>query len=370
MTEHWKPVTTGVKLSQAAPIMPLTEEFEKMELQGVKEPISSATIPSVYNKKLSKLFRGRLVVLSGEFTVAQALQRMAKYNISSVPVLKSKTDKTVLGFVDTLDFLAHLCNLVEKERKESQESGKEASQEKTEKEFKNTPISQIVDLSGKNPFHVLHGDESLANAVEYYLKGVHRIAISDHSGDIIGVISQWTIVNYLATVPTEDKEWIPSLREPVSKSCFSSEVISVNSNENTLDSFMKMHSQNVSALAVLDEDGKLCGNLSASDLKGFHLYLRHFSDLQQPLSQFLATIRKMQGRPGNFVVTVTPDTPVLDLLMKLNEEIIHRVFIVDDNFKLIGVYSLTNLLQKLVVDTHTISTFAKKTAPTFLASSQ
>ena len=92
--QKWKPVS-GVKLSQAAPTMPMHKETEKFEQYGIKQPVSSPTMPSVYNKKLSKLFRGRLVALTGDFTVIQALQRMAKYNISSVPVLKSKTDNTV-----------------------------------------------------------------------------------------------------------------------------------------------------------------------------------------------------------------------------------------------------------------------------------
>jgi hypothetical protein len=44
------------------------------------------------------------------------------------------------------------------------------------------------------------------------LKGIHRIGITDEDGDVVGIVSQWTIANYLATVPTDDKEWIPSLR--------------------------------------------------------------------------------------------------------------------------------------------------------------
>lgn len=64
----------------------------------------------------------------------------------------------------------------------------------------------------------------------------------------------------------------------------------------------------------------------------------------------------------NFVCAVSLDTPVKDIVCKFNEEIIHRVFIIDEEFKPIGVFSLSDLLKNLVVDTHTISTFAKATA--------
>jgi len=228
----------------------------------------------------------------------------------------------------------------------------------TEK-FKKTPISSIVDLSGRNPFITMNEQSSLAEVVETHLKNLHRIAITDEEGDIIGVISQWTIANYLATVPTDDKKWIPTLREPVSKIEFTKEVIASGKNESALDCFLKMYKEKISSLAILNEDGVLWGNLSLSDLKGFQLFLNDFNDLLQPVSQFLSIVRKKQGRTENFVVSATPATPVCDIVKKFNEEVVHRVFIVDEAFHPIGVFSLTDLMEKLIVDTHTISTFAK-----------
>lgn len=362
MTE--KPVV-GARLSQAAPVLPATQKESEGGTYGVGSPVSAATVPSVYNKKLNKLFRGRLAVLPSDFTVAEALRRMAKFNITSVPVTKSKKDSSILGFVDMLDFLAYLCKLIGAEP--SGEKGElkipDAETLKSNTElFKNTQISQLVDTSGRDPFYVMHGDESLADAVAQYFKGVHRIAITDDGGDIIGVVSQWTIANYLATVPTDDKEWIPLLRGLVGEAKFTTKLVTVNANESTLNSFYKMHVNNLSAIAVLDDSGILCGNLSASDLKGFQLYLDDFGDLLQPVSQFLAIVRKKQGRPENFVVAVTPDTPMKDLIAKFNDEIVHRGYVIDVNKKPIGVLSLTDLMSQLVVDTHSIPTFAKSTA--------
>ena len=66
-----------------------------------------------------------------------------------------------------------------------------------------------------------------------------------------------------------------------------------------MEAFMEMHANKLSALAVVDDDGKLCGNLSASDLKGFQLFFANFDDLFKPVSEFLSAVRKMQGRAGN-----------------------------------------------------------------------
>lgn len=295
--------------------------------------------------------------------MAEAIRRMARFNISSVPVTKSKKDSTILGFVDMLDFLALLCKLVGKEGgQELTEQDFEALKSKTEA-FKNTKIKDLVDLSKKDPFYVLNGDESLADAVQQYLKGVRRIAITDDGGDIIGVISQWTIANYLATVPTDDKEWIPALREPLEKfKSVTSNVQCVNFKEKSINCFLKMYNKNLSALAVVDDNGKLWGNLSASDLKGFQLFLNDFGDLMQPICEFLSLIRKKQGRIENFAIGVTKDTCVKDVVEKFNEEIIHRVYIVDEEFKPTHVFSLSNLMQGLIVDTHMLPCYAKSTA--------
>jgi CBS domain-containing protein len=353
---------TGYKLSQAAPTMPIqTKEEVKPETYGVEQPISAPTIPSVYNKKLNKLFRGRLVVLPGNCTVEEALRRMTRYNISAVPVVKSKQDPTILGFAGMLDFLAYLGKLLSTEGTEELNLDEENLKSKTET-FRKTSLSQIVDQSGRDPFHVMNGDESLSDAVQYYLKGVHRIAITDDIGDIIGVISQWTVANYLATVPTGDKDWIPVLREPLCNVKFTRNVAYVNGRCSTLQSFFRMHKDRVSSLAVVDDEGKLIGNLSVSDLKGYQLYLSNFTDLLQPVSQFLSLIRLKQGRQDNFAVAFNPETHVKDVVEKLNEHIVHRAYVIDDNRKPIGVFSLTDLMQQLIVDTHTIATYAKITA--------
>jgi CBS domain-containing protein len=347
------------KLAQSAPTMPVQAKMEKGETYGVQSPISAATIPSVYNKKLNKLFRGRLVVLTGDCTVAEALRKMARFNISSVPVTKSRRDNSILGFVDMLDFLAFFCKTAGIKIGEKIES--EGLKGKTDS-FRNATLSQLCDFGGRNPFCLVHGEESLSDVVQQYFKGIHRIAITDDSGDVVGVVSQWTIANYLATVPTDDKEWIPSLRESVCKTDYSKNPICCDKSKSTLEAFMLMNENKLSCIGITGENGTLCGVLSSSDLKGFQLFLDDFSDLLQPVDQFLNTIRRKQGRRENFAVTVSPDTTVKEVIEKLNEEIIHRVFIVDEQYKPIGVFSLSDLMKNLVVDTHTVSTFAKATA--------
>jgi CBS-domain-containing membrane protein len=350
---------TKSKLAQSAPTLPTQAKMEKGETYGVQSPVSAATVPSIYNKKVNKLFRGRLVALPGDCSVAEALRKLARFNISSVPVTKSRRDSTLLGFVDMLDFLAYFCKTLG--IKAGDKIDAESLKGKTDV-FRNATLSNLCDFGGRNPFCLVNGEESLADVVQQYLKGIHRIAITDDAGDVTGVVSQWTIANYIATVPTDDKEWISSLTESVSRANFTKNVICCDANKSALEAFMLMYENKVSCIGITDENGCLCGVLSASDLKGFQLFLDDFADLLQPINQFLSIIRKKQGRNEKFVIAVSPDTPVKDVVKMFNDEIIHRVFIIDEGSKPIGVFSLSDLMKNLIVDTHTVSTYAKATA--------
>jgi CBS domain-containing protein len=350
----------GVKLAQSAPVLPTTGEVTP--LKGVIPPVSAPTVPSVYNKKLNKLFRGRLLALQGDNTIGDALKRMGRYNISAVPVIQSKADTTILGFAGVLDALAYLCQLFGAK----EEGGMKIDTEKLGgqiEQFKNAPLLKIVDTSGRNPFKLMHGEESLANAVQQYLKGAQRIAITDDEGNVTGVVSQWTVANYLATVPTDDKEWLPLMHTKLGDSNFSKQIVTINMNETALNAFYQMYNNNLSAIAIVDDNGKLWGNLSASDLRPWFMYLTDFNILTKPVSEFLTAIRKEQGRPANFTVAFTPDTLVKDVIKTFNDDIVHRGYIVDKENNLLGVYSLTDMMQNLIVDTHTIASFANPNRP-------
>jgi len=368
--EQGKQEAKGVRLSQAAPVLPtgtLPPPGSSPHVYGVTAPISSAAIPSVYTKKIGNLFRGRLVTLPHDFPLGACLEKISYYNITSVPVLKTDFDQTVvLGFVDTLDILAWLVKLAT--GKETWDQPPKMRPEdfgplvaKTE-EFKNTQIGDIVGFSKRNPFHVLHGDTSLQEAVEFYLKGIHRIAIVDEKGEMTGVLSQWTIANYLATVPTDDKEWIPTYKIPISQNpLITKNLISCLPETSVMDAFLMMHFHHLSAIAICDSSGRLVGNLSASDLKGLEMFEKDFNALKKPVLEFVNNIRKLQGRPENFVAFCLPQQETLAIIRKMNKEIVHRVYIVDSEFSMkpLGVASITDMMKGFVVkNIHTAPVYA------------
>jgi len=102
-------------------------------------------------------------------------------------------------------------------------------------------------------------------------------------------------------------------------------------------------------VAVVDDDGSLIGNFSASDLKGkgvtdYGEGSDPFGSLIMPVFQFL----KHGGMSTFPVGTVKPTTAFSLVLLKLIAMRVHRLWVVDENSHPIGVITLTDVMQALL----------------------
>jgi CBS domain-containing protein len=330
--------------------------FDKEMLKRVEEGQPGLHGPygiaAVYNKKLST-FKGKVIyAFAGEDTLGDVLTRLAVGFINGVPVAIRNEQKEItefLGFVDVLDILAHLLTIcgVEASKKGEATTLSEEHLEKIGtlgKEFTKTPIENIVGLSGRNEFATLDENITLGEALPY-LQDNHRIAIKNREGQLTGIISQSLIANYLVNNLPRIK-FDPRLRNTLEEFPFATrKIMTVNRDTKVIDAFIQMHSMKLSAVGVVDNQGKLCGNLSASDLKGWHLFEPRLRHLLRPVGAFLKHIRKFQFRSGEHVVALNNKNTWGDLLRTFQKNSVHRVYLVDDNFKPAGVISLTDFMK-------------------------
>jgi CBS domain-containing protein len=332
------------------------------------------SLPSIYRKKLKNLVQeGTLIVLNSEETVSSALDKLAYHNISSAPVLLKQSNESenftgisgVLGFIDMLDILAYLVKVVTGKMKSNFDKIPPSFSteilnfedidiiKKRSHEFKVQSVTELIDLSGRNSFNVLYQDMTLQDALRFYAQGIHRIAVLDNSNNVFGVVSQWTIADYLEW-NNRDTSQVPSLKGSIKNFRFKTEnVISVNKNERTIDAFMKMHTNQLSALAILDDSGNLISNLSASDLKG--LREKDFQELLKPVGEFIANMRTQQARPINYLISVDENNnSVFDVFQIIKKEQVHRVYVVEgEQRKPKAVISLTDIMRALLpIETH------------------
>ncbi len=105
---------------------------------------------------------------------------------------------------------------------------------------------------------------------------------------------------------------------------------------------MFIHRKN--AVAVVDKDGRLVANLSASDLCGLHR--GNIDMLLLPVYEFLEmTVRERKGAilPDQ-LRTSKPDAPLDEIVNVILDSHIHRVWLINENDEPVGVVSITDIL--------------------------
>ena len=103
-----------------------------------------------------------------------------------------------------------------------------------------------------------------------------------------------------------------------------------------------MHDHRISAVALVDSENRLLGQLTPENLQDF-LRSRRIDDLDMPISH-LVTASSDQGQ----ALSVTGNATVVDLLRVFGQTKSHRVFVVEDDLKLVGIISLKDFLAAIL----------------------
>lgn len=98
-----------------------------------------------------------------------------------------------------------------------------------------------------------------------------------------------------------------------------------------------MRSGGVSAVALVNAEGKLTGNFSATDLKG--LYDETMPSLLDTAQDYLEKFSPSSLKP----TCIRAETTVADAVKTMVEDKVHRLWVIDADFKPVGVVSMTDL---------------------------
>jgi len=288
-------------------------------------------------------------VLRTKDSVESALEKLAAKNITSAPVLDDHNK--IWGFVDVVDLMMFLVKIATKEQqsKVTPPSTSLSTDDigmiaKRSGEFALSSLIQVLstDQPRHDPYYPLTEDMGIQDAVEIFVRGIHRIAVTNINNHIVRILTQTNIIKYLANNPTT-----MGLRaeQPVSKfGRLRTELVSVTPDTLTVEAFKLMAEKRLNSVAIVNKEGVLMGSLSATDLKGLREF--KFMRLLLPVSEFVAEIRKEQGRNAEYVVKCYQNTSLKRLVELVNHEHVHRIFVVDDNNRPLAVVSLTDLIRE------------------------
>jgi len=124
------------------------------------------------------------------------------------------------------------------------------------------------------------------------------------------------------------------------------EVLSIDTRQKALDAFNLIYDKSVSGVAVVDE-GQLVGNISASDIKNIGAGAELLSRVFLPADEFLKLAPKVtQAVSGPYCVR--PDAKFEAVVTQIVLTKSHRIYVINEFEKLIGVISLGDVLQMVV----------------------
>jgi CBS domain-containing protein len=306
----------------------------------------SAIFGQVPIKTIVKKFRGGASVIGVQDTdkVTDAYQRITTHNILAVPVLDTQTQRYT-QFIDIIDILCFILSIATKsDLDEGKGVGKLKMLEAHEK-FGTVTCKEIANASKHDKFTQIKETESLALGLRVLHKAnVYRAAVISPAFDnsMVGILTQSDVLNLVAQHVKDFKCHSKTLAEL--KLGFRN-VVCVSQFDLIKDALFKIRDEHVSGVAVLDNNSRLIGNISASDLKhlgyGPDLLATMFLDVSWALQQ----IPKPDNKP--FPITVRPESIVEEAIFQMVENHIHRVYIVDSAHRLWGVVTMTDIIKLL-----------------------
>lgn len=280
--------------------------------------------------------------------VTDVWKGLIKHDFLSVPVLQ-KTKRKYYGFMDVNDIVDFVIRTFESDKLSkdvdfwNQFEKEEVFSQKTVNDIMKSPRLK------KNPFHPVSRGYSLFTVMEIlsHERGLHRVAIIDDEFNLVNLITQSQIVKFLY----ENLKQLGGVKDrPISELDIKREkVLCINENEPAVNAFRKMIEENVSGLAVIDDAGKLVENISLRDLKAIQHDGRMFWRLHQTCKNFLQKIRKELTNPDqrpNHVLALTPTDKFEEVIKMAAIHGVHRVYIVNEEKKPVGVLSLQDILRE------------------------
>jgi len=300
------------------------------------------------NIKISTFLQNKpLITISTDETVESALSKLYENKITGAPILDNQ--KEMKGFVDYIDlvhFLVQTCtkaltDVVQGESR-SLKTDDMAMMRKRSKEFRISNILDVVDLSKRNAFFPLYEDQDVREAIRIFSTGIHRILVRSRQNDqVAGIVSQVDVIGALSQDKSL-KKFQSSIGELLNKT---TKIMTVPASNISIDSFILMHQNFLSSIAVTDERGEhLIGNLSAADLRGA---VQDFTMLLHSTIDYLKWTYKSEGKNIQ-VIYATPKTSLHDAVMLMQKHKIHRIYVAENDLKPIAVVSFTDIAKEFV----------------------
>jgi len=304
--------------------------------------IDTLSKTSISDLKLSP----KVIVLDAQVEPKQAIKVLIENKIRAAPVVDNSKFIGVLDLRDTIKFALESYHK------------KVASDENVVKEqammwLTSSPhisTNTLSYLAKMRPFTTVKSTDSILVVADALANGHHIVGVIDEDKkELTNILTQGQLFQQVAAKWNagpfkDDASDAVKLQSLMDLKYITSPVKSVMGNVKAADAFGQMAKYNLSGLAVVDSDGNLIHNTSATDIK---LWLQSETLLEDTIENFLISIRKA-SLDERFPVTMCMlQDSFKRAVQKLHATKYHRMWIVDDKKKPIGVLALTDVFKYL-----------------------
>lgn len=312
----------------------------------------SMFIAALCNAKVDQVRCDNNVVFCADRSdkVVDVFKGMLKHGFMAVPVL-TKTEKTFFAWIDMMDIVRKLVELFGQDK-----LGKDGADfwkmHEADERFQKLAVDDVLKWphGRENVFHPVASGFSLFHATELLarVQGLHRVPIVNTDFKVVSIITQTRLLEIVRL----NMESVGLKREkPVRDVVRSQGVVSVNENRPAIEAFETMVRQNITGMAVVNDDGKCVGALSLSDIKNMGEDGRLFWRLFQTVKNYIVHLRQDFSRKYNrprTLVSVKLDSTLEEAASAILDNKIHHVFVVDDDSKPVSVVSIRDILLELI----------------------
>jgi 5'-AMP-activated protein kinase regulatory gamma subunit len=303
--------------------------------------LSTTTIAEVIPEKQ------KLLKIDSRLIIPKTLQILVNHNIYSAPVVDIQNNQ-LLGFIDMVDIVECLIQIIS----ETELLGEDFdiyTLDAKEKQFSEQGTMKVTDLSKRNPLYTLEGHLPLVKALFMFKeKGVHRVCVGK-GNSIQNVLTESAVIDWLNKNANSFSTLFSKTVDELNLGL--KDVISIKENEKAIEAFKLMSKHRITAVAVVDDNGVLKTAVSAKDLRIISAQRKMF------FARLYDTTRNFAAEAHKGIKDIDTSQPTLSCTKKstLGQVVStlatyrrHRVFIIDNEGKPIGVISLGDVLATLL----------------------
>eukprot|EP00026_Physarum_polycephalum_P011093 Phypoly_transcript_11290.p1 GENE.Phypoly_transcript_11290~~Phypoly_transcript_11290.p1 ORF type:complete len:304 (+),score=42.82 Phypoly_transcript_11290:241-1152(+) len=270
-----------------------------------------------------------VVYVDTNTSLEETCKLMGKNEIVAVPIYDVNANRFV-GMIDIVDIAFFVAFSYEQKHAEGNESIL----------FKDVRAHDLLSISTEGKLMETFSPKvTLDKVTEAFSKGIHRALITTEGDRKYHILSQVDVVRFLHKSGKFDNLFSKTLNELPILFKFHPPIETMNGDAPAINGFKMLGRDRLGAVAVIDIDGNLIGNLSASDLRGVAVeYL--IKTILRPAKQFLQLVR---GLDDAHPVTAKMNDSLGSVVDKMVEHKLHRVWIVNDQNKLDSLVSFSDI---------------------------